>query len=801
MEKKYALIAIVVVTVIMAASSFIVVSTYSPMDEPQKVTISSYTPHTPISLNGNAAFQGANATTGISTGSGTASDPYIIKDWSISIGTGPGIMIQHTGVFFVIKNVWIGEARANGGTAIWLDSVNNGKVIDSVLYHNYIGIYLIGSMYNTISNNILSKNAYGIDNLGYGSNVLTNNNCSNNEFVGIVIESGSGNTISNNNCSNNPVGIGVDSSDNTVSNNLCSHSSSSGIAIGDADNNLLFNNNCSYDQYGIDLTSANENTLVENNCSDNSFGMRLASSTGNVISDNLCANNGADGIYLHNSNGNILSDNELSTNGYGIRIENSNHNVISGNNCSEGLCGIYFDGTMNTYNTISGNILSDNSGHGAWCYDYDSNISDNVFSNNSGTGLYLAYSHDDRIFNNTFSCNNLQGIYGYSGCGQNSIWNNTFYDNNGAAAVYDSAHIQAYDEGAGNEWNSSTGFGNLWRDWMSPDIVAPFGIVDSPYNIPGGVGAKDFFPRLESSTITVPTISPIYYTALTTIDLGGTAFAFGLSVVNWTNADTGAFGVAAGTMSWTITGLALDPGSNLITVKAWNSIGDNFTDAITIIRDNSDPTCTITSPSVDPYSSNKPTINISGNASDNILVNSVTWKNMATGASGIAAGTTNWSVFNISLEVGDNTIYVNATDATGNRGTDTLVVVYILPISVTVSVDPTSGMAPLSVFFNCTPTGGAGPYTYAWTFGDGGTSTSKDPSHTYSTAGNYTAKVIVTDSESHTENWTTIIVVTPPPSSGNYLDMVAAGMLLAVVMAAAGSFAFLYLRKRNKNES
>lgn len=59
----------------------------------------------------------------------------------------------------------------------------------------------------------------------------------------------------------------------------------------------------------------------------------------------------------------------------------------------------------------------------------------------------------------------------------------------------------------------------------------------------------------------------------------------------------------------------------------------------------------------------------------------------------------------------------------------------------------TSGKAPLSVSFSSTgstdPDGGA--LCYAWTFGDGATSTAADPSHTYTSNGQYTATLKVTD--------------------------------------------------------
>lgn len=82
--------------------------------------------------------------------------------------------------------------------------------------------------------------------------------------------------------------------------------------------------------------------------------------------------------------------------------------------------------------------------------------------------------------------------------------------------------------------------------------------------------------------------------------------------------------------------------------------------------------------------------------------------------------------------------------------------------------NPNSGTAPLDVDFQSAVTGGILPYTYSWVFGDGDTSSSANPSHTYSAAGSYTAQVTVTDSASSTNRQTasdsvTINVLTPPP--------------------------------------
>ncbi|MEU4551215.1 ThuA domain-containing protein [Micromonospora violae] len=73
------------------------------------------------------------------------------------------------------------------------------------------------------------------------------------------------------------------------------------------------------------------------------------------------------------------------------------------------------------------------------------------------------------------------------------------------------------------------------------------------------------------------------------------------------------------------------------------------------------------------------------------------------------------------------------------------------PIAVA-SANPTSGPAPLAVTFSSAgsrdPDGGT--LTYAWTFGDGQTSTEANPTHTYATAGDYTAQLTVTNPKGRT---------------------------------------------------
>lgn len=68
---------------------------------------------------------------------------------------------------------------------------------------------------------------------------------------------------------------------------------------------------------------------------------------------------------------------------------------------------------------------------------------------------------------------------------------------------------------------------------------------------------------------------------------------------------------------------------------------------------------------------------------------------------------------------------------------------------VIASGNPTSGTVPFTVEFAGTATGGCPNHTYAWNFGDGNTSSEQNPSHTYSTEGDYTALLTVTDSKNN----------------------------------------------------
>ncbi len=69
------------------------------------------------------------------------------------------------------------------------------------------------------------------------------------------------------------------------------------------------------------------------------------------------------------------------------------------------------------------------------------------------------------------------------------------------------------------------------------------------------------------------------------------------------------------------------------------------------------------------------------------------------------------------------------------------------PLGVTAHAAPNPVGVAASVAFSASPTGGSPPYAFAWAWGDSTSNgTGQNVSHTYGSAGNYTATVTVTDS-------------------------------------------------------
>lgn len=112
-----------------------------------------------------------------------------------------------------------------------------------------------------------------------------------------------------------------------------------------------------------------------------------------------------------------------------------------------------------------------------------------------------------------------------------------------------------------------------------------------------------------SVAIEVPTATGVYSTSAATLDLSGTAADdVAVAEVTWSN-DRGGSGTTVGTTNnWTVLGILLQPGVNVLTVTATDTVGKTAVGTLTVTLAVSTPTHTPTQNTTPiPTGSNTPT--------------------------------------------------------------------------------------------------------------------------------------------------------------------------------------------------
>jgi PKD repeat protein len=90
------------------------------------------------------------------------------------------------------------------------------------------------------------------------------------------------------------------------------------------------------------------------------------------------------------------------------------------------------------------------------------------------------------------------------------------------------------------------------------------------------------------------------------------------------------------------------------------------------------------------------------------------------------------------------------------------------------TASPTAGLAPLTVQFTDLSTGG--PTSWLWTFGDGGTSTTQNPQHTYTAPGLYTVTLNATNEYGSDEEIRTDYITVYAPVTAQFSANVTGGI-------------------------
>ncbi|MCU0859314.1 MAG: right-handed parallel beta-helix repeat-containing protein, partial [Thermoplasmata archaeon] len=117
---------------------------------------SSAAPHGTIVIDDPESFTADN---GVTSGSGTSVDPYVIEGWTIDGGgSAVGILIQSTTDYVIIRDLTV----TNCSIGISLLSVSNVIVTDCAITENGKGVSLIYTSDCSVTDNVVTRSDCGI---------------------------------------------------------------------------------------------------------------------------------------------------------------------------------------------------------------------------------------------------------------------------------------------------------------------------------------------------------------------------------------------------------------------------------------------------------------------------------------------------------------------------------------------------------------------------------------------------------------------------------------------------------------
>ena len=235
--------------------------------------------------------------------------------------------------------------------------------------------------------------------------------------------------------------------------------------------------------YPVVNASRNGNaiTIVANDCTITGFeivysgtswdeaGIKIESGD-NIISSNTISDSGT-GIWLYQASNNTISNNSIHSNKCaGICLDESVNNTIIGcHSYSNDCCGIFLaSSNNNTLNDNNASSSKNSNGISVWFSD-ENKLCNNTANSNNKSGIYLYYSNNNTLINNDASDNDV-GIRLGADSSDNEITKNNAYPNRVSGIQIEASENRIYMNNF-NGINISEGAPQIE---FSPDVTVEY---------------------------------------------------------------------------------------------------------------------------------------------------------------------------------------------------------------------------------------------------------------------------------------------------------------------------------------
>ena len=438
---------------------------------------SSLQPHAPIVINGNSNFNSGN---GVTSGSGTASDPYVIEGWNITSNGTTGISISNTDAYFVIRSVYVIDSRpCCGGAAsdpgVNMTNVTNGVLRDSIIRFGYFTTGVAAAyVKNFVVENVTTAEIISITN---STGVVTSYDTARH------IEVGSSFDVQ---ISNNFAGIYVSSSSNvTISDNTSDGAPNKTIGVSYSSNITISGNSYDCDCLPVSVQNSNHVIVIGNSLNGNEWIaiVSIVNSDFIDVSDNTVSGDSYGGIVLSTCHDVSIKNNHVSTYGNnlvplpggevgisGCKIVNISNNTLAPTYYRYPYTPPLLKVSFSSDLTVSGNNLSNAITAVSILNSSNATITGNTLQSNA-QGLILNNTANIQVFHNNFLNNALQA-----------------QDTNSTQNIWDNG----YPSG-GNVWSDYTGVDNCSGPQQNI-CPSPDGIGDTPYTFNNN---QDNYPLMQ----------------------------------------------------------------------------------------------------------------------------------------------------------------------------------------------------------------------------------------------------------------------------------------------------------------